>query len=148
MRFLCISQNHRMFEVGRHLYKPSSPNTLLKRAQLLQVAQDYAQMGFEYLQAGRPHNLPGKPVPVFGHPHSKKTTFLIFRICAHRFLRCEWAPLRRAWLCLLYSSHLVFIHINKTPLSHLFCRLISLTSLSLSTYVRCSSTLTIFVALC
>ena len=29
-------------------------------------------MAFEYLQGWRLHNLPGQPVPVLSHPHSKK----------------------------------------------------------------------------
>lgn len=68
-----------MVEAGRHVYSLTRPNTPLKQAQLQQVAQDYAQMGFEYLQGERPQNVPRKPVPVFGHPHSKNRCFLIFR---------------------------------------------------------------------
>jgi len=34
--------------------------------------QGCVQMAFEYLQGWRLHNLPGQPVPVLGHPLSKK----------------------------------------------------------------------------
>jgi len=83
-----------MVEVGRHLHRSSSPNTLLKQAQLQWVAQDYAQTGSAYLQGERPHNLPGKPVPVFGHLHSKKSISERTSVCAHWILHCQWAPLR------------------------------------------------------
>jgi len=36
-------------------------------------------MGFEYLQGGRLHNLSGQPVPVLGHPHSKKVLLNVLR---------------------------------------------------------------------
>ena len=43
-----------------------------KQGQLEQAAQDCFWLGFEYLQAQRPHSLSGQPVPVFDHPHCKK----------------------------------------------------------------------------
>ena len=36
-------------------------------------------------------------------------------ICAHCFSSCHWAPLKRAWLSLLYFLHQVFTHTDKTP---------------------------------
>ena len=39
---------------------------------LQQAAQDLVQVGLEYLQRGRLHNLPGQPVPVLHHPESEE----------------------------------------------------------------------------
>jgi len=65
-------QNHSMVDIGRDLWRSFGPTALLKQGHLEQVAQDHVQMAFEYLQAGRIHNLPGQPLPVLGHPHNKK----------------------------------------------------------------------------
>ena len=62
-----ISQNHRMFGVGRDLCGPSSPTLLPKQGHLQQAAEDLVQAGLEYLQRRRLHNLPGQPVPVLCH---------------------------------------------------------------------------------
>lgn len=45
------------------------------------------------------------------------------------------------------SPHQIFIHIDKIPLSILFCRLNHPSSFSFTSYKRCSSPLMIFVAL-
>jgi len=66
------SQNHRMFGVGRDLCGSPSPTPLPKQGPLQQAAQDLVQMGLEYLQRRRLHNLPGQPVPVLRHPHSEE----------------------------------------------------------------------------
>lgn len=42
-------QNHGIIEVDRHLWRSSSPASLLKQGQLEQVTQDCIQSGFEYL---------------------------------------------------------------------------------------------------
>ena len=42
---------------------------LHKPGQLELAAQGCVQLGFEYLQECRLHNLSGQPVPVLGHPH-------------------------------------------------------------------------------
>jgi len=62
------SQNHRMFGVGRDLCGSSSSTPLPKQGHLQQAAQDLVQVGLEYLQRRRLHNLPGQPVPVLRHP--------------------------------------------------------------------------------
>lgn len=56
-------------------------------------------------------------------------------------------PLGRVWLHFLYLHHQLFIHLGKLLLSHLFFRINSLSSLSLSLYDRCCSILTVFIAL-
>jgi len=55
------SQNHRMVGVGRDLCGSSSPTPLQKQVHLEQAAQDLVQVGLEYLQRRRIHNLPGQP---------------------------------------------------------------------------------------
>lgn len=67
------TQNHRAVEVGRHLWRTSSPTPLLKQDHLELVMQDHVQTGFEYLQGGRLHNLSEQPVLVLSHSHRKKT---------------------------------------------------------------------------
>jgi len=61
-----------MAEVGRNLWRSSSPIPLLRQSHLEPVAPENVQMAFEYLQRWRLHNLPGPPMPVLSHPHSKK----------------------------------------------------------------------------
>jgi len=61
-----------MFGVGRDLCGSSSPTLLPKQGHLQQAAQDLVQMGLEYLQRRRLHNLPGQPVPVLHHPQREE----------------------------------------------------------------------------
>lgn len=62
---------------------------------LEQLAEEHVQSDSEHLQGWKLHNLSGKPVPVFDHPHSKKTHPHIFiclsgiscvSVCAHYLL--------------------------------------------------------------
>ena len=76
--YYLFSQNHRMAEVGRELWRSSGPIPLLEQGNLEPVAQDRVQMAFELLQERRLYNLSGQPVVVLSHPHSKKC-FLMFR---------------------------------------------------------------------
>jgi len=82
-----ISQNHRMFGVGRDLCGSPSPTPLPKQGHPEQAAQDCVQVGFEYLQRRRLHSLPGQPVPGLRHPQMKKFflgfiwNFLCFSLC-------------------------------------------------------------------
>ena len=61
-----------MVEVGRDLCGSSSPTPLPKQGHLQQAAQDFVQVGLEYLQRRRLHNLPGQPVPVLHHPQREE----------------------------------------------------------------------------
>jgi len=61
-----------MFGVGRDLCGSSSPTPLPKQSHLEQAAQDLVQMGLEYLQRRRLHNLFGQPVPVLRHPQTEE----------------------------------------------------------------------------
>ena len=61
-----------MVGVGWDLCGSSSPTPLLKQGHLQQAAQDLVQVGLEYLQRMRIHNLSGHPVPVLRHPQSEE----------------------------------------------------------------------------
>ena len=61
-----------MFRVGRDLCGSSSPTPLMKEGHLQQAAQELVQVGLEYLQRRRLHNLPGQPLPVLRHPQSEE----------------------------------------------------------------------------
>jgi len=60
-----------MVGVGRDLWGSSSPTPVPKQGHLQQAAQDLVQVGFEYVQRRRLHNLPGQAGPVLRHPQSK-----------------------------------------------------------------------------
>ena len=66
-----LSQNHRMADVGRHLYTLSSPTPALSLP-YNSVPQDCVQKAFEYLQGNKLQNLSGQPIPVLGHSHSEE----------------------------------------------------------------------------
>ena len=51
-----------------HPVQPPLP----KQGHLQQAAQDRIQVGFEYLQRSRLHNLPGQPGPVLRHPQREE----------------------------------------------------------------------------
>jgi len=61
-----------MVGVGRDLRGSSSPTLLPKQGHLQQAAQDLVQVGLEYLQRKRLHNLPGQPVLVLHHPQREE----------------------------------------------------------------------------
>jgi len=61
-----------MFGIGRDLCGSSSPTPLPKQGHLEQAAQDRVQVGLEYLQRRRLHNLPGQRVPVLRHPQREE----------------------------------------------------------------------------
>lgn len=63
-----------MVEVGKDLWRSSSATTPVKQGRLADVAQDHIQVGFEYFQRRRLHNLFGQPVPALCHPYSKEVS--------------------------------------------------------------------------
>ena len=67
-----IAQNHRILGVGRDLCWSTSPTPLLKQGHPEQAAQDLVQVGLEYIQRRRLHNLPGKPVAGLCHPQREE----------------------------------------------------------------------------
>ena len=64
--------SHRVADTGRDLWRSPDPIPLLKQGHLEAVAQDHVRMAFDRLQGRKLHNLSGQPVPVLGHPDSKK----------------------------------------------------------------------------
>lgn len=62
-----------MVEVGRDLWRLSSPTPLLKQGHSEPAAQEHAQTTLESPQGQRLHNLHGQPVPALDHPHSENT---------------------------------------------------------------------------
>lgn len=72
------SQKHRMVEVGRNLWRPSSPTPLLKYGRLEYAVQGHIQVGFEYLYRKKLHNLSGNLFQC-SVTSTVKNFFLIFR---------------------------------------------------------------------
>ena len=76
-----------MVGVARDLRGSSSPTPLPKQGHLQQAPQDLIQVGFEYLQRTRIHNLSGKPVPGVHHLRVRmfflifSWNFLCFSLC-------------------------------------------------------------------
>ena len=77
-------------------------NPLPKQGHPEQAAQHRVQVGLEYLQRRRLHNLPGQPGPGLHHlqreevlPRSDGTSCA--SVCAHCPFSCHWAPLKRVW---------------------------------------------------
>lgn len=66
-----LSQDHRTVEVGWDLWRSLCLTLLLKQGQPQLVAQGCVQIPFEDFQAWRFYSLPGQPVPVLLHSHSK-----------------------------------------------------------------------------
>jgi len=96
-------------------------NSLLKQGYLEPVAQGCVQTAFEYLQGWRLHNLSGQPVPVLGHPDSKKVfpdvqrqppVFQLVPIASGPGTRHHW---KEPGSVLFALSLQVFIYIDKIP---------------------------------
>lgn len=66
-------------------------------------------------------------------------------VCAHCLCSSHWASLKRAQFTLFAPSLQLFTYIDEIPLSLLFFRLSSPSSLSLPSNERCSSSITIFM---
>jgi len=73
---ITASENHRTLGAGRDFCGSSSPTPLLKQGYLEQAAWDVVQMGLEYLQRRRLHNLSGQPVPVLSQKISRLSQLL------------------------------------------------------------------------
>jgi len=98
---------HRMADVRRLHWRPSSLVLCSGQGQLEQDAQDCVQSGFQHIQGWRVRNIGEQPVPGLVYLHCKKSVCLCsdriccVSFCAHCLLPCHWAPLKRAWLCFL-----------------------------------------------
>lgn len=146
-------QNHSMTEVGKDLWKPPAPIFLLKHGHLEPVALDHVQMSSEDLKRGRPHNLFGWPVPVLSHLHSKMLLGVRCSDWNCKFALIASSPVTghhcKEHASILFMPSLqVLVHIDKIPLSLCFPRLNCSSSLTLSSYMRCSSSLITLVTLC
>lgn len=91
------SQKHRMVEVRRDLWRPSSPTPLLKHGHREHVVQGHIQAGFEYLHR-RLHSF---SVNLLCHQHSKEffphtQMELCVSVCASWFSSCHWEPLNKS----------------------------------------------------
>ena len=143
------SQNHRMVEVGRHFWRSSGPNPLLKQGHLLLVAQDHVWMVLWYLQGAE----------------STASLDYLFQNSVTLTVKKYFLTFRSSILCLLplilslgttakslpsSCLHLPFVYLDIliwSPLSLFFAMLKSPSSLSLSLYVRCSSPFIISAAI-
>jgi len=100
---LTESENHRMLVVGRDLWGSSSPTPLPKQGHLQQAAEDLIQVGLEYFQRRRTHNLSEKtcssaPSPSEGRSSSSCSAGTSYAsVCARCPLSHHWAPLKRVW---------------------------------------------------
>lgn len=59
-----------MAGVGRDVWRSPGQTPLLKQDHMETVAQDHAQMAFDYHQGWRAHNFFMQLVPGLGHPRS------------------------------------------------------------------------------
>lgn len=109
-----------MAEVVRDLLRSFYP-AYSKQGHLELIDHDCVQLAFACLQGWELHSLSGQSAWAFDHPHSQT----LFPSCSSRVFCisvCSWCPfsfhwslLRKAYLHLLYSTHLVFIPVVKLP---------------------------------
>ena len=143
---------HRTAEVGRHLWRSSTPTTCSEQGQQEQYAQGHVQLGFEYLQHGDSTNSRSNLFQCLTTLTSKKFVltfkwnFLYFNLCFSPLVL-----LLHITKSLTLSSLLAPIRhlytLVRSCLSLLFSRLNSPSSLSLSWYIWCSELLIIIEAL-
>jgi len=108
-RTITVSQNCWGWKGHLETIKSNPP---AKIGSVKQVAQVGMQMGLEYLQRRRVHNLPGQPVPVLCHPFVKNFFCILMQniLCSSlcpfplvlfpqttekRFSMSRWLPLQR-----------------------------------------------------
>ena len=134
-----------MAEDGRDLQRPSGPTPLLKQGHLQPVAQDRVWTAFENLQGWRLHKLPGQRVPVLSHPRSEKVFPDVQMECP--VFQC--APISSGPASLgtpgkslapssAFPPFRYLYALLEIPLSLLFSRLNSPTSVSTYSYETCS----------
>ena len=144
------SQNRRGRKGPPEIIESNPP---AKAGSLHQVTQVRVQVGLEYLQRRRLHNLPGQPVPVLRHLTVKK----FLRTLERNFLCSSFRPFplvlsphaaENSLASPLCPPHLRYLLTwIRSPLSLLFSRLNRPSSLSLSSQGRCPRPFTVFVAL-
>lgn len=147
--FSATFQNHRIIEASwNHLVQPSA-----------QVGSQHTEScpGLHIVGYGVstqkkipwPHKVTSASISppswykMFSSVHMK---FNVFLICAHYLLSCQWVPVRRVWLPFHSLPPGICMHewgLLETSAPRLECP----SSLRLSSYERCSSSFTLFVAL-
>lgn len=141
-----------MAEVSRDLWWPSGLTYPAQAGSSTASCPRPCPFGF-WMHSGMETSQPlWHPVPVLCYLHTEKFSWCsdgtsCVPVCTHCLLPSHWAPLRRAWpclLCILPSG--ICGHPCNAP-SLLFCRLSSPSSLCLSSQERCPSPLNILVAL-
>ena len=121
------------------------PTLLLKQGHLKPLAHDCVQSAFEYLQGGELHNLYGQPVPVLSHPRGKEvfphvqTEPPMFRFVPTASGLVTGHHWKEPGSVFFAPSLQVFIYVDMIPLSLLFSRLKSPSSLRLSSHEKCLS---------
>lgn len=120
-----------MVEVERDLLRLSGPVPPLKQGPTELIAQDHAQMAFEWLQGGRLKKVSGQFMPVLSHSHNNKkvswcsegnSCVSVCTHCSGTFSGHHW---REPGSVLFAALFQVFIDIGKIPHSLLFSRLFS-----------------------
>ena len=142
--FVVLSRNARMIITSLHRMtngwsgkgplKVTWSNPLHKQGHLEPVAQDCVQSAFEYLQGWRLHNLPKQPVTltvktVVPDVQSQLPVFQFVPIASGPGTGHHW---EEPHFFLFAPSLQVLLYIDNIPLSLLFSRLNSSSSLSLS----------------
>jgi len=131
--------------------RSSGPTTLLKQGHLEQVAKDGVQMTFEYLQGQMVHNLSGQPIPLLIYPHSEevfpnvKMGPPVFQCVPTTSCPVTGHHWKGSGYIFCTPSD-IYVHWRDPP-SLLFPTPNGPLFLSCSTYERCSSPLTVLVAL-
>lgn len=110
---------HRLPEVRGHLWRQSSPITCWEQDQLGLPSQGLVQVAIECFQRWRLHNLPGKPVLVLSHLHSKRNfpgvkmqilTLQSMAIASCPFTENHWEEFSSVFFT---HSHQVLLHMNR-----------------------------------
>lgn len=133
-----------MVDVGKHIWRSSCPTQLLKQGH--QAIASCVQVAFEYVQGWSLHQIPEE----LGYPFRKKVfhdvqSLLCVSVCPLPVTGHHW---EHPGSTLFASSLQIFILTDDFPPRLLFPRLNSHSFLSLSSSLRCSRFLIIFLALC
>lgn len=125
-----VSQDCRKHQFGKDLRR-----SCLKNVQEEQVAPGLVQSSFEHLKGWRSHYIFGT---LFVYSHNDilhffsytETTFPVPQEEFVSFFFCSCPPLRRAWLCVLYTPSyyvvgcLLFLRMNKLTSLNLSCHVL------------------------
>ena len=130
----------------RNLWRLSAPPSLLKARSTTADCSGSCPVRFQIRARWRPHNLSEQPVPRFDHPHSRKVfcyfkwNFLDFSLCSLPLV-LSLSAVEKSLAPSSYSfpSDIYTHWQDPLPPSLFLLRLNNPSSLSLSSYNRCSS---------